>query len=415
MTRLSRFLPPPGVARSLALQSMIYATGTGVFLTGSAVFFVHVVGLRPTQVGVGVSVAGAISLVLSVPLGMLVDRVGSRRTWMVAVFCEAALFCGYPFVRGFWGFLAVVSAVAVTSTAGNSGRSVYTIEAIAPEQRVRVLAFSRSALNIGFTLGALGAGVALSINSRPAYYAMVLANAVGLVVNGLCLFRLPVVPRQHVDRSGHRFAALRDRPILAVTALVALLGSFATVFTEVIPLWTVTRTNAPRVVLSAMFLVNTALVVLLQVPASRGAETLPGATRALRRGGFAVALACPVLYLTRAAPRPVTIALLVLAIGLVTACELWHSAGFWGLTTELPPPGRRGEYVGALRLGNELQAMVAPAALTALAIGTGGWGWLVIAGMFVAGALAAGPVVAWAGRTPRLGTAAAPEPEPAQR
>ena len=212
---LSRLLPPPGIARNLAFQSMIYATGNGVFMAGSAVFFVHVVGLRPTQVGIGLSVAGAVSLVLSVPVGMLVDRVGSRRTWMLAALAEAALFGGYPFVRGFWPFLAVVAALAVTGAAGNAGRTVYTIEAVPQEQRVRVLAFSRSALNIGFTVGALGAGVALAVNTRPAYYAMVLTNAVGLLVNAYCILRLPAVAAHRADRSGLRFAALRDRPFLA--------------------------------------------------------------------------------------------------------------------------------------------------------------------------------------------------------
>jgi len=414
MTVLSRLLPPPGIARNLAFQSMIYATGNGVFMAGSAVFFVHVVGLRPTQVGIGLSVAGAVSLVLSVPVGMLVDRVGSRRTWMLAALAEAALFGGYPFVRGFWPFLAVVAALAVTGAAGNAGRTVYTIEAVPQEQRVRVLAFSRSALNIGFTVGALGAGVALAVNTRPAYYAMVLTNAVGLLVNAYCILRMPAVAAHRADRSGLRFAALRDRPFLAVTALCGVLISYGTIFTEVVPLWAVTRTNAPRVLLAGLFITNTVLVVLLQVPASRGAETPAGAARLLRRAGLAAAVAGPVIWLTRATPRPVTIALLILAIVLITAAELWHSAGQWGLTTELPPPGRRGEYLGAFKLGNAVQDMVGPAALTGLAIGTGGWGWLVIAALFAGTALVARPIVDWAARTPRLG-GAPPEPEPIDR
>src|SRR2546430_17593152 len=110
---LARFLPPAGIARTMAVQSMVYAIGNGVFLAGSAVFFLHVVGLKPTQVGLGLSIAGGISLLLSVPLGALIDRVGSRRTWFVAAGVEGALFFAYPFVRGFWGSVVVVGAVAV--------------------------------------------------------------------------------------------------------------------------------------------------------------------------------------------------------------------------------------------------------------------------------------------------------------
>src|SRR2546430_9957281 len=104
---LARFLPPAGIARTMAVQSMVYAIGNGVFLAGSAVFFLHVVGLKPTQVGLGLSIAGGISLLLSVPLGALIDRVGSRRTWFVAAVGEAAPFFPYPFVRGFLGVVLV--------------------------------------------------------------------------------------------------------------------------------------------------------------------------------------------------------------------------------------------------------------------------------------------------------------------
>jgi MFS family permease len=403
MTPLSRLLPPPGIARNLAFQSMIYAIGNGVFLTGSAVFFVHVVGLTPTQVGVGLSVSGAVSLLLTVPTGMLVDRVGSRRAWLLATLAEAALFCGYPFVRGFWGFLVVVAGLAVTDTVGTNARSVYTIEAVPQGERVRVLAYTRSALNIGFTAGALVSGVALALNTTAAYDGMVLANAAGQLATAYCILRLPAVAAVRHGRTGLRFAALRDRPFLAVAALCGLLMSFGTIFTEVIPLWAVTRTNAPRILLAVLFAVNTVVVVLLQVPAARGAETLRGAARALRWSGLAGAAACPLLWLTRATPRPVTVALLVLGVLLITACELWESAGQWGVSTELPPPQRRGEYLGTFKLGYSAQRLAGPAALTWLAIGTGGEGWLVIAGLFVASALAARPIVAWAERTPRLG------------
>jgi hypothetical protein len=78
----------------------------------------------------------------------------------------------------------------------------------------------------------------------------------------------------------------------------------------------------------------------------------------------------------------------------------------------VPPEGRGGEYIGAFRLGGQLQQTFAPAGLTVLAIATGGWGWLAIAAvMLVAGAYAP-RAVRWVLRTPRLGRPPAPDAVP---
>jgi MFS family permease len=410
--RMQRFLPPPGIARSLAVQSCLYATGNGVFLAGSAVFFLHVVRLTPVQIGIGFSIAGALAVFTSVPMGAVADRLGGQRAWLIGALMEGLLFCAYPFIRGFWPFIGIICLLTFASTVGGPGRNMYTIEAIPPADRVRVLAFSRSALNIGFSIGALGAGIALAINTRPAFIAMVLANAVGLLLNAFFVARLPrIEPAAHTVKSVgprvSRFAVLRDRPFLAVTALNGLLLCQGTIFGEVMPLWVVTHTDAKHVMLAVLFITNTVLAVLLQVPASRGADTLPGIARLLRWAGYATAACCPVFLLTRWTSGAVTVALLMTGVILVTAGELWQSAGGWGLTTLLPPAGNRGAYLGAWSLGGQMQSMVGPAALTFLAIRTGGVGWLAIGALLLVASAIAKPIVTWAGRTERFGAPAA--------
>ncbi len=414
---MQRFLPPQGIARSLAVQSCLYATGNGVFLAGSAVFFLHVVGLSPVQIGIGFSVAGALAVFLSVPMGVIADRLGGQRAWLVGALAEGLLFCAYPFIRGFLPFIGILCLLTLAGSISGPGRNMYTIEAIPPSDRVRVLAFTRSALNIGFSIGALGAGVALAINTRSAFIAMVLANAVGLLLNAFFVARLPRI--EHVAHEARvsgprvsRFSVLRDRPFLAVTALNGLLLCQGTIFAEVMPLWVVTHTDAKHVMLAILFITNTVMAVLLQVPASRGADTLPGIARLLRWAGWATAACCPVFFLSRWTTGAVTVVLLMTGVILVTAGELWQSAGGWGLTTLLPPAQNRGAYLGAWSLGGQVQSMVGPAALTFLAIKTGGIGWLAIAALLVIGSAIAKPIVAWAGRTERFGAPIAEVSEP---
>ncbi|MFR9777461.1 MFS transporter [Micromonospora sp. MS34] len=411
-TAVRHVVPPAGLTRALAVQAMVYAVGHGLFQAGSAVFFTRALGLSPAQVGLGLSLAAGVSLLGTVPLGALTDRYGSQGVWLVGLLVEAALFASYPFVGGFAGFLAVVAALAVVDAATGVARQVYSINVLPPEERVTALAYQRSSLNVGFGLGAVISGVVLALDTTAAYRGMVWFNGAMLLVTAVFVGRLPrVLPGQPGStQRASRLAVFRDRPFLAVALLSGLLGSHGTLYLVVLPLWMLSHTDAPRALIAALVLLNTVLAVLLQVRASRGADTTTGAARALRGGGLLIALFCLVLPLSAVTDGVVTVGVLVAAAVVLTLAELVQSAGMWGITSTLPPAAHRGAYVGAFRLGGQLQYLVAPAGLTALGVSTGGWGWFPLAALFAVAALAAVPLVEWAARRPRLGEAT-PEPE----
>ena len=56
------------------------------------------------------------------------------------------------------------------------------------------------------------------------------------------------------------------------------------------------------------------------------------------------------------------------------------------------------------------ESHVAPVGLTLLGVRTGGWGWWVVAALFLGCAVSAGPAVGWVARTPRLGGQASSGP-----
>jgi MFS family permease len=388
-------VPPSGLPRRLATQSLFFGIGTGTFTTGSAVFFTRVVGLAPHEIGIGLSVAAAVALATAVPLSALADRWGPRRTWVVGVAGTALLFGTWPLVRGFWTFIPVIAALELVNTVGQAGRNVYLAEALEPETRVRTQAFSRSWLNVGWSLGAGLASLALAIDTRPAYLALPLANGVILAVNAVVISRLPEPPTGATASAPQRRGAVfADRPFLAVVAVNAVLLSLGTVELEVAPLWLVTRTDAPRYWVGVLILINTVIATTMQVAMTRGAHTVDGAVRALQFGGVAAAVGCPFYYLTGWTSGVLTMAVFVLATIALVLAEMWQSAGAWTLGAELPPPAQRGAYFGAIRMGASAEGMIAPAALIALAVTTGGWGWLVISGMFLAATVAIRPAVA---------------------
>jgi MFS family permease len=400
---LARIAPPPGVARALTVRSVVYAVGMGVFQAGSAVFFTRYLGLSATQVGVALSVAGALTVLGSVPIGTAVDRFGARRTWLLAGLVEAAAFASYPLARSFVAFLGVACVVALTDLTTSVAKHAYTLHALPAGERVRALAYQRSALNVGFTVGAGCSGAALALGTRSAYLWLVVANAAVLLVTAAVIARLPrVAPARPRRDGGSRFAVLRDGPFVRLSAVNGVLQGHQTLFTIVLPLWVVTMTDAPAYLVPILFMVNTVMAVTLQVRTSRGSETLPGAAGALRTAGATIAVAALLLAATTLVHGYLAVALLVIGAATLTLGELTQSAGAWGVSAVVPPEDRRGEYIGAFKLGGQLQQTFAPAGLTFLAVGTGGWGWLAVAAlMLVAGAYAARAVHRVAA-TPRL-------------
>ena len=188
---IRRILPPSQLERDLALQCVLSAFATGSFLTGTAVFFTQIVGLSGSQVGLGMSIAGIVTLLLSLPLGRLSDRVGAKPLWAVASLVEAVLYFAWPLADGMLTFVALLSLLAAISTAGNTGRNVYRIAVFPRDVRVRALAYMRSARNVGYTLGALAGGIALAIGTRTAIMAVPILTGVLLLLNAVMVSRLP--------------------------------------------------------------------------------------------------------------------------------------------------------------------------------------------------------------------------------
>ncbi|MEV6524584.1 MFS transporter [Longispora sp. NPDC051575] len=381
------------------------AIGVGTFLTGSVVFFTHVVHLSPMQIGLGFSLVGLVRLLGSLPLGHLADRLGGKRAWVLGAGVEAICFACFPLARGFWSFLAIMVGCAIADCLASSGRLVYIAAALPTEDRVRSMAFMRAFFNIGFTIGTGFGAVALAFDSNAALIAMVMVNVVGLASNAYFVSRMAtvIVARPEKRERTSPWRVLTDRPYLGLSVVFAALAWHGMILNEVLPLWAITHTDVPKPVLGGLFALNTVMAVLLQVRATRTADTVAGSTRLLRLAALCTAAACPMLALSGLTRGWVTIAVLATSVALLTATELWSSAAEWLFATEVPPPDQRGAYEGAFSTVGGIGQMIGPVALTYLGISTGGWGWWVIAGLFLVCAAVTRPVTAWVTRTPRNG------------
>ena len=126
-------------------------------------------------------------------------------------------------------------------------------------------------------------GFAIAADTRTGYVALILTAAAASLAAATIFLRLPSVAPIPAPTHGPRLIALRDRPFLAFTLVDGLMSMHFSLLTIALPLWIAGHTTAPIWMISALTLVNTVLVVLLQVRAARSTTTVPGAARAARR------------------------------------------------------------------------------------------------------------------------------------
>jgi MFS family permease len=194
---------------------------------------------------------------------------------------------------------------------------------------------------------------------------------------------------------GPRLIVLRDRPFLIVTGLVAIMSLHFSLLEVGVPLWVQGHTEAPRITVAIVFIVNCVLVALLSVRLARGSDTVAGAARAGARSGIVLAASC-VLFAASSGPGATVAAAILIAAGVVEVLgEIVQAASGWGLGFGLAPEHAQGQYQGAAATGFALSLMLGPALMAAVT-SAGTAGWLAFGAVFLVTGFVTIPVAAWA-------------------
>ena len=410
---LRRFLfPADHVQRALTLATMTASLSTGLFYTVSALYFTRVIGLEVTMVGLGLTVAGAVGVVASFAGGYAADRIGADRLQLWANAVQGLALLAYVLVDSAAAFV-LVACVAVGSRS-LQGTAKATVQArwFESSERVEVRARLRVITNIFIGLGTVLAGAALLVDSAAAYQATMVAVGLFSVLATVPLAGLrgrvagfaTVMDTHLVPDRVPGPSPLRDRTYVTSVALNSVVAMQFGLTSVGVPLWIVTRTEAPEVVISVLLVLNTAFVALFQVRAARGTHDVLLAGRAVRRGSLLLAGACLLYGAAGNVGVVAAVTLLVLAELLSSWAEIWCEAGGWGMAFELADPLSAGRYQGLSQTGYSLAGMVAPALVTATAVDHGIPGWAFLATVFALAGTAVGVVAkrASARRTPEV-------------
>lgn len=385
----------------LTLNAFAGSIGTGLFLTGSMLFFTRSLGLTPYQVALGLSVAGLAGMAASVPTGALADRIGPRRTMVALHLWRAVTYTLYITVHSFWAFLAVVCATTMAEKAGPPINQAMVGMIFTKQQRVRTMAFLRAVRNVGLSLGALLAGLAVTSDSRLAYDVLALGNAASFLVMAALVWRLRTWEHDAVagtatgqvkDSDAEAQQAdgrpLREWPFLALSTFNGILALHDTVLFIGLPLWIAEYTPAPRALVSGVLIVNTVITAISQVRWTKMTDTTAKAVKGMVTAGFILAAASIAISGAHYGSALTSCLLLVLGVLLLTAGENLHASARWEVSFNLSPAESRSRYLAVFTLGESARDVVGPTVVTTVVVGLGVWGWFGLAVVFVLSGLA---------------------------
>ncbi|MDT0447661.1 MFS transporter [Streptomyces hesseae] len=361
--------------------ALVDRVGSGLWAATSVLYFTYVAHLGVAQVGTLVAAAGIVGIAGAPAGGLLADRLPVVRVLAALQLLRTAAAVGLLLTHDYTLLLICSAAGGFGDRASSVLTKLYASRIAGPE-RVRYQAVHRTVANAGWAVGGLGAAAALSAGTTTVYTGLLLGDALSFVAAALIVLRCAEVSapaRTVTGDSGPVPAARptnpwRDRMYLAYVVSETVLFLDDAVFRVGLPLWAIRATDAPHGLVPLLLVLNSVLVVALQVPLARfGATT--ARSRALLLPLGAVFAASGVAMAASAAPGavPATIFLTLAATGF-TLAEMLHATVSWELSIALAPDTAQGAYLGVHGLAQATQRAMGPLAVTA-AIATGPLGW----------------------------------------
>ncbi|MGW2017157.1 MFS transporter [Streptomyces sp. NPDC001927] len=381
--------------RRMLVVSIIDKTGTGLWAGCTVLYFTYVSGLGLGQVGFLMTVSGGVGIAGAPLAGRLADRFP-----LVRIIVGAQLLRGAALLllltTDHLLLLTLYSALgALPDRAGSVLIKLYAARLAGPD-RVRYQAIQRTTVNIGWSIGGLGAAAALATGSTRAYGLLLIGNVVTYLVIAALTLRCaePPAPARIAATSAEAddrtttppTSPWRDRTFLGYTATDAVLFLDDTILQVAVPLWIVHATTAPVGLAPLLLVLNTVLVVLFQVPLARFGATTRAARRLLVPLTALFLVGTLALAASATGGTAVAVTALVVAVVALTFAEIIHATASWELSVALAPAHAQGSYLGVHGLAQSTQRFAGPLLVTGV-MSAGPLAWPLLGlGLVAAGA-----------------------------
>jgi MFS family permease len=362
---LRTYFPPlPRSVTTLQVGGLVNAFGNGITLPFLFIYLHNVRGIDLGVVGLVVGTNAVVSIVAGPVFGVLVDRFGGRRMLATALGILTVGYALFPFVHEAWqGFLvATITGVGV----GGFWPSQSTLIAglTTPHERPAAFAMQRMVMNLGIGLGALTGGLIATTDSPGSFTVLFLLNSLTFVVYAAVMLAFvpppDLGPREAAERASSYRDVLRHRAFVAVIALNALFITAGFSGFELLPVYAKNEAGVSELQIGLVFLVNTIVVVLLQLPMAR---LVRGRRRMPALGLLGLLWASAWLVVPLAGSQTATTATLILvgAMTIFAVGECLHGTVHAPLVSDLASPRLLGRYMALSALSWQAGFALGPA------------------------------------------------------
>ncbi|HJW22632.1 MAG TPA: MFS transporter [Candidatus Limnocylindrales bacterium] len=331
--------------------------GYGLILPFEIIYLHQIRGFSTSTAGLVLAAIMGTAAIVTPPTGALLDRYSAKAIVVAGSLASALGYAGIAYVDVPWqAFACSIVGGAGIGLAGTANRQlIFTL--VNREQRAASVALARVAGNLGLGLGATVAGfIVASAQQLGSFQALYLFDAITYA--GFALIVLAFVPippavtiaATHADGTGFR-AVARDRLFLTVIAAnLVLVVVGHTFFSNILGPFAVAHTAVGPATLGIIFLVNTAFVVIAQIPAVRVVARMRRTHAfAAASGVFAVALLA-VLPATLI-PSELAAGSLLAGVAIVLAIgECFHIVVLGPLVADMAPAHLLGRYLSVFGL-----------------------------------------------------------------
>ena len=367
----------PRAVWALEAGGLVNAFGNGFVYPFLFIYLHNVRGFSLGTSGLVVGTNAAFALVAGIPGGWAADRFGPRRMLALSLAALATAFALFPLIRAPWHAFCLAALVGCANGAFWPGYHALLAAVTPSERRHAGYALQRVSANLGFGIGGGLAGL-IAISSRPATFSalfLVDAATYALFLGLLALVPSVRPPHEEAEARGGYAAVARDRLFLSLLGLNVVFVTAGYAQLETLPVFAKNEANVTERAIGLVFLVNSIVIVLLQLPVTRVVEgrrrmAMLAAMTALWAAAWLLVFGAGLWPAAGAAAALIVVAAAVFGVG-----ECFQGATQQALIADLAPEPLRGRY---------------------MALSTNSWsiGWIVgpVAGAFV---LQHAPLVLW--------------------